>query len=136
MQNWKLQSTYGRINIRSIPNNPWLQRMGKSLQRKSTWCLQTRCCRLGSNVKIESPKCKKNIMKNFSNVTNVLFSWSWYNCFHNILDDTKRNKWCKWWWRSQPRVVHLDDFSRIILETQPHQSHEHQNSNFWGQKNI
>jgi hypothetical protein len=64
MQNWKLQSIYGRINIRSITNNPWLQRMGKRLQRKSTQCLQTRCCRLGSNVEIESLKCKKNIMKN------------------------------------------------------------------------
>jgi hypothetical protein len=29
MKNWKLQSIYWRINIRSITNNPWLQRMGK-----------------------------------------------------------------------------------------------------------
>jgi hypothetical protein len=36
---------------------------GKELAKKINTVFQTRCCRLGSNVETESPKCKKNIMK-------------------------------------------------------------------------
>jgi hypothetical protein len=55
---------YGRIHIGSMVGSPWLYKIGRSLQTKSMEHLLIRCCVFESNVKIRSPKCENNIMKN------------------------------------------------------------------------